>query len=103
MKANFLRNCNSKNEYILFRENHPEYFESYNVIVGDTIKLSREKLLLLESNTQNPDLWKDIEVKKYICDDENVLCIKVVDNHNTAHSFVFFNGYRYAKYIAYII
>lgn len=103
MKANFLRNCNSKHEYFFFRENHPEYFESYNVIVSETIKLTNEKLLLLESDTQNQSLWKDTEVKKFICDDENAVCIKIVNNRNIPHSYVFFNGYRYAKYIAYII
>lgn len=102
MKANFLRNCNSKGEYLFFKENYPEYFESYNIIVGKTVKFTKEKLFLLDSNTLCKELWETTEVKNYISDDETALCIKVVNCQNKTHSYVFFNGYKYAKYIAYV-
>lgn len=97
-----MRNCNSKMEYLLFKERYSEYLDTYFYKICKTIKLTNHQIQMLESNTQTLELWKNITHTDYTCDFDTAKCILVLSHQNVEHSLVFFNGYKYAKYIAYL-
>jgi len=102
MKANFLRNCNNKSEYIYFNSKHSEYLDSYNITVTKTITFSETALKTLEVNTRSTKIWDNVNFKDFYYDESMAYCIRVQDSNFKTHSYVFFNGFNYAKYIAFI-
>lgn len=102
MTALFLRNCNSKREYLIFKERYPEYLDTYAYEVFKTIKLTSDQINQLEQNTQTVEIWKNIVFTDFTFEANFAKCILVLNQQNIKHALVFFNGYKYAKYIAFI-
>jgi hypothetical protein len=102
MRIIFLRNCRNKGEFLLFKNKHPEYMDIFDVEINKIVKFSKNKIKLLESNTQSLSLWNNINFKDYSEFDGVAKCIKIIDDQEKPHSIIFFNGYNYAKYISYI-
>ena len=102
MKVKFLRNCRNISEYNYFKLQQPEYFDVFEIIVTKTVKLSDKELETLEENTSSHSFWKEICFKDFYYDKDIAYCIRVQDSYFRTHSYVFFNGFNYTKYIAFI-
>ena len=100
MKVAFLRNCNSKAEYDLFRSIDSAYFEQYITKIIDTIQISDEDYLALTVNTRhNFDFFNEFIPISYINKDNIALAIKI--SSSLGQCIVVLNGHNYARYIAF--
>lgn len=100
MKINYLRNCNSIEEYNWVNKKNPEYFEVFETIIIKKIRVNLKFYNSLCFETRKAEsLFEKYKQLSYI-DSNNIayaIEIKYLDNS----CIVILNGHSYARYISF--